>query len=74
MNANDDESFERLGHCVIFMTDTGLIQRGRQRRIANDGKIGSQKCGDELQNWLGAEYGPYAKIAALKLFFCSYSK
>ena len=31
-----DESFERLVHYVIIMTDTGLMQRERQRRMAKD--------------------------------------
>ena len=31
------------------MTDTGLIEPGETwRRIANEAKMASQKCGDEL--------------------------
>ena len=37
------------------MTDTGSIQREIRRRITNEAKMASQKSGDELQNWQGAE-------------------
>ena len=50
---------------LIFMTDTGSIQREIRRRITNKTKMASQKCGDELQNLQGAE----DSFAFLALFF-----
>ena len=47
------------------MTDTGSIQREIRRRITNEAKMASQKCGNELQNFQGAE----DSFAFLALFF-----
>ena len=47
------------------MTDTGSIQREIRRRITNEVKMASQKCGNELQNLQGAE----DSFAFLALFF-----
>ena len=49
------------------MTDTGSIQREIRRRITNEKKMASQKCGDELQNLQGAE-DSFAFLAFFSLF------
>ena len=48
----------------MFLTDTGAIQR-EIRRVTNEAKMASQKCGNELQNLQGAE----DSFAFLALFF-----
>ena len=47
------------------MTDTGSIQREIRRRITNEAKMTSQKCGDEVKKLQGAE----DSFAFLALFF-----
>ena len=47
------------------MTDTGSIQREILRMITNEAKMTSQKCGDEVKKWQGAE----DSFAFLALFF-----
>ena len=47
------------------MTDTGSMEREIRRRITNEAKMASQKCGDELQNLQRAE----DSFAFLALFF-----